>query len=115
MSGQSLTLEAVKEQFCITDKRDAMEKIRERLDDAWSMEQTAKLTAQIGEQMDKMCKDEGITFSPVQRIMWAVLAVALKNAGKLQFPGAALALRFSPQRHHPQAETSYRRPRRQSR
>lgn len=73
MSGQSLTLEAVKEQFCITDKRDAMEKIRERLDDAWSMEQTAKLTAQIGEQMDKMCKDEGITFSPVQRIMWAVL------------------------------------------
>ena len=69
---KALTLEAVKEQFCITDKREALEKIGDSLASAWSIERAAELTAQIGEQMDKMCKDEGITFSPAQRIMWAV-------------------------------------------
>lgn len=72
MKEKTLTLEAVKEQFCIADKRESLEKIRQHLEDAWDIEEAAKLMVCIGEDMEKQIKENGLTWTPVERILWAV-------------------------------------------
>jgi len=67
-----LTLEAVKEQFCVADKRETLEKMRQGLDDAWNINKAAKLLASIGEDMEKQLKEEGLTWTPGERFVWAV-------------------------------------------
>lgn len=68
----SLSLEAVKEQFCVEDKKAALEAIREQLDDVWSIDDAADLTISIGERMEKLLEADGVTFTPFERMMWTV-------------------------------------------
>jgi len=68
----SFTLEAVKEKFCTMDKLATLKQIREQLDDVWDIDEAAKLTAQIGEQMEKGIEAAGSTWTPEERILWAV-------------------------------------------
>lgn len=72
MNEKALTLEAVKEQFCVTDKKEALEKMRQVLDDAWDINEAAELTARIGEDMEKQLKEKGLTWTPGERFVWAV-------------------------------------------
>lgn len=72
MSKVALTLEAVKEQFYTADKRESLEKMQQHLDDAWSIDEAAKLTAYIGEDMEKQIKENGLTWAPGERILRAV-------------------------------------------
>lgn len=69
---KAVSLEAVKEQFCIQDKREALCKLRERLDEIMDPEEAAKLALEIGEEMDKAFSAEGITLDTANRIVWAV-------------------------------------------
>lgn len=69
---KTVTLEAVKEQFCTQDKREALEKIRDRLDDIWDIEKAAQMTAEIGERMEEQIKQAGKTWTPAERILWTV-------------------------------------------
>ena len=72
MSEKTLTLEAVRAQFCAADKREVLEKIRETLDEACDIDWAADFTISIGEQMGKALEAEGVTFTPLERLMWAV-------------------------------------------
>lgn len=72
MSEKALTLEAVKEQFCVADKREALERMRQSLDDVWDIDKAAELLASIGEDMDKQLKEKGLTWARGERLMWAV-------------------------------------------
>lgn len=72
MSKAALTLEAVKEQFCTADKMECLKKMRQHLDDAWSIDEAAKLTVCICEDMEKQIKENGLTWAPGERILWAV-------------------------------------------
>lgn len=70
MAEKVLTLEAVKEHFCTADKRESLEAIRKRLDDALDIEWAAQLTIDIGEDMEKQIKENGLDWTPVDRILW---------------------------------------------
>lgn len=72
MSASALTLEAVKEQFCTVDKKEALIKIREGLDDEWGIEQAAELTAEIGKKMEADTAANGLTWTPAERLLWTV-------------------------------------------
>lgn len=67
-----LTLEAVKEQFCIEDKQEALKLLKEQLENALDIEWAAELTVEIGKQMEKETQKEGVAFTPGERLMWAV-------------------------------------------
>lgn len=69
---KAVTLEAVKEQFCIQDKQEALCRLREQLDETMDPEEAAKLTLEIGEEMDKLFSAEGKTLDAADRIVWAV-------------------------------------------
>lgn len=72
MSASALTLEAVKEQFCTVDKKEALIKIREGLDDEWDIEQAAELTVEIGKKMEADTAANGLTWAPAERLLWTV-------------------------------------------
>lgn len=72
MSMEPLTLEAVKEQFCTTDKEEAIKQIRERLESVWDIDKTVELTAKIGEQMEDGMEAAGVTWTRWERIMWTI-------------------------------------------
>ena len=69
---RTVTLEAVKEQFCVQDKREALCKLRERLDEIMNPEEAEKLALEIGGEMDKAFSAEGITLDVADRIVWGV-------------------------------------------
>lgn len=69
---KAVFLEAVKEQFCTTDKREALELMREQLTDVWNLEKSAELTAKIGEAMNEAETADGVTMTQGQRLIWAV-------------------------------------------
>lgn len=69
---KSITLEAVKEQFCTVDKQEALKMIREQLESVWNYEYAAELTANIGKQTNEAEATEGMTMSAVDRLIWAV-------------------------------------------
>lgn len=69
---KSITLEAVKEQFCVSDKEEAMKMIRERLESVWDYERAAELTAKIGKQAEEAATAEGVTMPAVDRLIWAI-------------------------------------------
>ena len=72
MSEKTLTPEAVKNEFCAADKKEVLTKIRERLDDVWDIGKAADLLCTIGKEMDAHIKEEGLTWTPGDRILWAV-------------------------------------------
>lgn len=61
MSGRTLTLEAVKEQFCIEDKRAALEQTKEQLESTWDIQKAAKLVIKIGNRMEEEMKAAGVS------------------------------------------------------
>lgn len=69
---RTVTLEAVREQFCVQDKREALCKLRERFDEIMNPEEAAKLALEIGEEMDKAFSAEGITMDTADRIIWGI-------------------------------------------
>lgn len=69
---KTVTLEAVREQFCVQNKQEALCKLREQFDKILDPEEAAKLTLEIGEEMDKTFPAEGITLDTADRIVWAV-------------------------------------------
>lgn len=72
MRKKHLTLEAVKEQFCTEDKQAVLDDIREQLNDFWDMDNTMELMSTIGEEMEKQIEAEGLTWVPLERILWIV-------------------------------------------
>ena len=72
MSKASVTLEAVKEQFCIADKREALNQMADRLESVWDIDKAAELTVKIGEKMEKEVEAGGLTWAPGERIMWTI-------------------------------------------
>lgn len=71
-SGKPLTLEAVREQFCIADKPEALKKMSEQLESVWDIDRAAELTHKITERMDMELKTEGASWTPMERILWTV-------------------------------------------
>lgn len=69
---RTVTLEAVREQFCIQDKREAICKIREQLDKTLTPEEAAQLTLEIGKEAEKLFSAEWKTLDTADRIIWAV-------------------------------------------
>lgn len=72
MSKVALTLEAVKEQFCTADKREALKQMADRLESVWDIDKAAELTVKIGEKMEKEIEAIGQTWTPGERIMWTI-------------------------------------------
>lgn len=72
MSGKPLTLDAVKEQFCIADKMAALGEIKEQLENTWDIEKAADLLIKIGERMEKEVKAAGVTWDRLERMLWVV-------------------------------------------
>lgn len=70
--GKPLTLEAVREQFCIAEKREALEKIADRLESVWDIDKAAELTLRIARDMEAKIKEAGANWGPADRITWAV-------------------------------------------
>lgn len=54
MSKVALTLEAVKEQFCTADKREALEQMADQLESVWDIDKAAELTVKIGDKHEQM-------------------------------------------------------------
>lgn len=72
MSKVALTLEAVKEQFCTADKREALKQMADRLESVWDIDKAAELTVKIGEKMEKEVEAGGQTWTPGERMMWTI-------------------------------------------
>lgn len=72
MSEVVLTLEAVKEQFCTADKREALKQMADQLESVWDIDKAAELTVKIGEKMEKELEAGGLTWAPWERIMWTI-------------------------------------------
>lgn len=72
MSSKELAAEAMREMFCAKDKAKTLGKIRESLEEALDMEAAEQLVVDIGEDMDKQLKENGLTWTPGERILWAV-------------------------------------------
>lgn len=69
---KNITLKAVKEQFCTSDKQEALKMIREKLESVWNYECAAELTANIGKQTKETEAAEGVTMPAADRLIWAV-------------------------------------------
>lgn len=69
---KDVSLEAVKAQFCTEDKSATLETIRERLDEVMNIELAAEMLQDIGEDMDKQIKANGLDLSPIEKMLWAV-------------------------------------------
>lgn len=69
---QSITLEALKEQFCVKDREEALVKIRECLDEELDIEWAADLIISIGAKMEEALKAEATDFTPFERMTWIV-------------------------------------------
>ncbi len=72
MSDKTLTPEAVKEQFCTEDKREALEGIRENLETVWDIDKTMDLAVKLGARMEKETAAAGVTWTPMERIAWVI-------------------------------------------
>lgn len=68
----TVTLDAVKEQFCITDKAEALDKIASRLEDVWDFDKAAELVLHIARDMEEKVKEAGASWGTADRIVWAV-------------------------------------------
>lgn len=68
----AVSLDAVKEQFCVADKRVVLERISEQLESVWDIDKAAELTLHIGKEMEAEIKDAEASWEPAERIMWTV-------------------------------------------
>ena len=69
---KKLTLEAVKEQFCVDDRTEALTEIRKRLDETMTIDEATELMCAIGNDMEEQISKIGETWAPIGRILWAV-------------------------------------------
>lgn len=69
---KAVSLGAVKEQFCAEDKTATLEAIRERLDELMDIDAAAEMLQDIGEDMEKQIKVNGLDWSPIEKMLWAV-------------------------------------------
>lgn len=72
MDNKALTTEAIRELLCTNDKQKTLDKISESLEEAWDMEAAERLVVDIGEDMNKQLKANGLTWTPAERFLWAV-------------------------------------------
>lgn len=68
----TVTLEAVKEQFVIEDKAEAMSKMKALLESTWDMEKTAELTVRIQKKAEDEGKAEWDGWNTIEKVLWVV-------------------------------------------